>query len=468
MADAQSSLNIWVKVVDDATGKLQGIAREVQQTGFSFKEFANYAATAAAGIAALGGLGFRAAISEATTMNVALLRAQYLLAGTGVSIDTVREAAEKLAETSTFDGADIVPVLARNIKLLGDYDKALAQTQFEMNLAAFAGIDLTQAQNLVTKASDENLQALRKIALQLGINIPEIDEHANKSEQFALILGKLKGALGENFDANLLAADGTKQFKKAMNETAELVGQTVMPAYLKLINEHVKPALLAYREWAAAHPELNLQMIELIAKIVLVSAVLAPVLAALPGFILLLQGTASAVLFAASAFKVLTASILSTPTALIITVALAGFLTVMNQIAQLKGELGQFDQSVSDAFDLNQRALDKAKELEAAGDTAGAQRLRDVVRRNVSGEGEQSNLPYLAKGGIVDKATAAIIGESGPEAVIPLDRLGQYAGAGTVVVQIMGDVHGTEENAVSFGNEIARIVKNNLQVPLRA
>lgn len=38
------------------------------------------------------------------------------------------------------------------------------------------------------------------------------------------------------------------------------------------------------------------------------------------------------------------------------------------------------------------------------------------------------NIPYLAKGGIVTGPTLAMIGEAGAEAVIPLDRLGQFGG----------------------------------------
>lgn len=38
------------------------------------------------------------------------------------------------------------------------------------------------------------------------------------------------------------------------------------------------------------------------------------------------------------------------------------------------------------------------------------------------------NLPMLAEGGIVNRATLAIIGEAGPEAVVPLPRLGDFAG----------------------------------------
>jgi len=42
------------------------------------------------------------------------------------------------------------------------------------------------------------------------------------------------------------------------------------------------------------------------------------------------------------------------------------------------------------------------------------------------------NIPMLASGGIVNKATLAVIGEAGPEAVIPLDRLRMLGGGGNV------------------------------------
>lgn len=47
-------------------------------------------------------------------------------------------------------------------------------------------------------------------------------------------------------------------------------------------------------------------------------------------------------------------------------------------------------------------------------------------------------LPF-ASGGVVTKPTAALIGESGPEAVVPLDRMGGFGGGGTDVVQLVVD-----------------------------
>jgi hypothetical protein len=44
------------------------------------------------------------------------------------------------------------------------------------------------------------------------------------------------------------------------------------------------------------------------------------------------------------------------------------------------------------------------------------------------------DIPMLGAGGIVDSATLALIGESGAEAVIPLDKLGNYGGGITINV----------------------------------
>jgi TP901 family phage tail tape measure protein len=47
-------------------------------------------------------------------------------------------------------------------------------------------------------------------------------------------------------------------------------------------------------------------------------------------------------------------------------------------------------------------------------------------------------IPRLAEGGFVDQATLAIIGEAGPEAVVPLDRLGSMTGSQTIIVELDG------------------------------
>jgi phage-related protein len=56
------------------------------------------------------------------------------------------------------------------------------------------------------------------------------------------------------------------------------------------------------------------------------------------------------------------------------------------------------------------------------------------------------NIPMLAEGGIVNKATLAVIGEAGPEAVVPLSRAGEFGIGGGNNVTI--HVNGGDPNAV--------------------
>jgi hypothetical protein len=60
---------------------------------------------------------------------------------------------------------------------------------------------------------------------------------------------------------------------------------------------------------------------------------------------------------------------------------------------------------------------------------------------------DAENMPRLADGGIVNKATIAMIGESGAEAVIPLSKMGAMGGT-TVIVNVSGSVS-TERDIVA-------------------
>jgi SLT domain-containing protein len=70
------------------------------------------------------------------------------------------------------------------------------------------------------------------------------------------------------------------------------------------------------------------------------------------------------------------------------------------------------------------------------------------------------NIPMLAEGGIVTSATLAMIGEKGPEAVIPLDRMGQMGG-NNVTIHVNG---GDPQSVV---NALRTYMRQNGSVPIR-
>lgn len=53
-------------------------------------------------------------------------------------------------------------------------------------------------------------------------------------------------------------------------------------------------------------------------------------------------------------------------------------------------------------------------------------------------------IPFLAEGGVVTGPTLAVVGESGPEAVIPLSKINQYTESGTTVIGGQFTIRGTD------------------------
>lgn len=68
-------------------------------------------------------------------------------------------------------------------------------------------------------------------------------------------------------------------------------------------------------------------------------------------------------------------------------------------------------------------------------------------------------IPALAEGGIVTSPTLALIGEAGPEAVIPLDRMGDTGGGVNIYVQ------GADPNAVV--DALRRYYRSNGPIPVK-
>jgi hypothetical protein len=71
---------------------------------------------------------------------------------------------------------------------------------------------------------------------------------------------------------------------------------------------------------------------------------------------------------------------------------------------------------------------------------------------------EMRSMPKMAKGGIVNRPTVAMIGEAGPEAVVPLSK---YMGLGgiTVVNQIQGSVVTQKELSLVIRDDMAQLLR---------
>lgn len=76
-------------------------------------------------------------------------------------------------------------------------------------------------------------------------------------------------------------------------------------------------------------------------------------------------------------------------------------------------------------------------------------------------------IPAFASGGIVTGPTIGLIGEAGPEAIVPLSQAGRFGlggGSGGINIFFQGDVYSTREVAEQFANEVAFLIKNQLNL----
>jgi SLT domain-containing protein len=78
-----------------------------------------------------------------------------------------------------------------------------------------------------------------------------------------------------------------------------------------------------------------------------------------------------------------------------------------------------------------------------------------------NGGANPAGLDYkaMATGGVVTSPTFALIGEAGPEAVIPLDKMGGMGGGVTI------NVNGGDPNAVV--NALRTYMRQNGSVPIK-
>jgi len=85
----------------------------------------------------------------------------------------------------------------------------------------------------------------------------------------------------------------------------------------------------------------------------------------------------------------------------------------------------------------------------------------DFSNIDLSGIDWSSIIPFMADGGIVNKPTIAMIGESGSEAVIPLSQLGSMGGGTSVTI----NVNGGDPNAVV--DALRKYMRQNGSIPIR-
>ena len=406
------------------------------KTKFAFKK-ALIPATAAVG--ALG-----AALFDATKGAMEDAAAQDQLANnlrraTGATEAQIAANEDWISSQGTLLGitdSELRPVLSKLAKATGDVTKAQQFANQAMDIAASTGKPLSTVTDAITKALGGNLNALGKLA-------PEYRQMIKDGADFDTVMSLIADTTGGAATEAANTAQGQfKRFGIALDETKESIGAALLPAI-----QAVLPYLTKFGAWAAENPTLILAVggafAVLAASIMAVNLAMSlnPVSLIVIGIVAL--GAALAVAY--NKFE--------------------GFRNIVDAV--FGGIKWWITNMVIPQFNLMLTVFKTIFNGIASvwNNTIG--KLSFKVPGWVPGLGGKGfdvpNIPMLAAGGIVTAPTLAMIGEAGPEAVVPLSRAGEFGMGGGNNVTI--NVNGGDPNAVVAA--LRTYMRQNGSVPIR-
>lgn len=388
--------------------------------------------------AAIAGLG--AALFDATKGAMEDAAAQKELArqlgiSTGATDDQIRATEDWISKQGQLLGVaddELRPALASLSRVTYDLEESQRAASLAMDIAAGTGKPLETVTNALSKAYGGNLTALAKLDPSLR---DMIKGGATLEEVMAALGGTFGGAAQE---AANTAEGGFKRLSLSLSETKESIGAALLP-----IVEKALPILQKFATWAQNNPNLFLGIAAAIGAVAVAITAVNFAMALNP-FSAIAAGIAVLVVAVVAAYK--------------------KFETFRNIIRSVVNGVLTYFETVANAWIKTANLIIKGLNLIKPGkDIPSISEVRfGRLGDSGSGEGRGAGLavPAMAQGGIVTNPTLALIGEAGPEAVIPLDRLGNMGGA---TYQI--NVNGGDPNAVV--DALRRYMFQNGAVPIR-
>ena len=429
--------------------KLEGASAKAS---FAMKKAALPAAAAIAGIGfALVGATKAAMEDQAEQVQLALAL-ENVTGATDAQIKASEDMISKMSLASGVADSELRPALASLVRGTKDIEEANRALALAQDVAAGSGKDLATVSDAIAKAYGGNMKGLQALS-------PEIKAMIKDGASLEDVMNVLGGSFGGASAAAAATAEGgMKRLGIALAETKESIGAALLP-----VVEAILPVLLKFAGWA----QNNTKTLLIIAGAI--------------------AGVSAAVLIFNAAVGI--ATVVNTLFALSLTaaqLAMVGFITlgIALVIAALVALYFKFDivrkivDTVFDAMLIGGKAVFQGLTTYFTGvynifktlfngiatlwnNTVG--KLSFKIPSWVPGLGgfgfAVPNIPYLAEGGIVNSATLAVIGEKGPEAVIPLS--GRNSGMGNYTINITGGLGSSAEIGTAVVNAIRAFNRQN-------
>jgi len=291
--------------------------------------------------------------------------------------------------------------------------------------------------------------------------IASLVESGNTLEAQNMILAAIETQVGGTAEATANASD---KMSVAFSQLQERLGEKLLPVFEKVTNwiiDTLVPALEnAYNTVVPAFQSAWESVSDTLGPIIeRLRDELTPVITSIVNFLkentevvkvfmAVLAGAAAIAMIAALAAAV--ASLANPVVAAVVGIAAlaAGFKYAYDNSEEFRGVVQQLASDAVTLYNAIKSVYDMYVKLRGTLEAAPGGKsffgaLTDVFspsRLMTGGVG----IPFMADGGIVTGPTTAVIGEAGPEAVIPLDQLGRFGGGANITINMPAGTNGDD------------------------
>jgi len=458
-----ASVNIPIISEFDAKGtqkaikefqSLEGASAKAQ---FAIKKAALPAAAAVAGLGlALVGATKAAMEDQAEQVQLALAL-QNVTGATDAQVKASEDMISKMSLASGVADSELRPALASLVRGTKDIEEANRALALAQDISAGSGKDLATVSDALAKAYGGNMKGLAALS-------PEIKAMIKDGASLEDVMNVLGGSFGGASEAAANTAEGgMKRLGIALAETKESIGAALIP-----IVEALMPHLIAFGAWAQENTKVFLIVAGAIGGIAATILILNAAMKVYAAGQMIVNGVVA----------IFNALLALNPIGLVI-LAIVAFIAILAALyfkfesvrkvvdtvfqVMLAGGKAVFDglsTYFTGLYNIFKTLFNGIAKL--WNNTVG--KLAFKIPSWVPGLGgfgfEVPNIPYLAEGGIVTGPTLAMIGERGPEAVIPLSGRNSGMG-GNYTININGGLGSSSDIGTAVVNAIRAFNRTN-------
>jgi uncharacterized membrane protein YjjP (DUF1212 family) len=412
----------------DGKGIKKAIAqfKQLETTGekaqFAIKKAAIPAAAALTGLAVALGDATKAAMEDQQEQAALALTLQNVTGAGAAQTAQVEKQISAMSRASGVADTDYRKALEALVRGTKDVGIAMNDMNLVMDISTATGMDSASVADALAKAYQGNFKALRSLSPEMSTMIKE---GASLNEVMDVLGGTFGGATATSAET---AAGKMKILKNSIGETKESIGAALLP-----VLEAVLPVLNQFAAWAQDNPKAFLAIAGAIG-LVAAAIVATNIAMALNPFALIAAGVALLVAALVIAYN-----------------KFDWFKTGVNAI--INGILGAFESVVNGAIMMVNGIIRAYNAIPIAPDinTIAHVNLPSIGGNSATQAASRMNLPRMAEGGIVNSPTLALIGEAGPEAVVPLDRMSTGGG---ITINVTGGLATSAEIGESVVNAL--------------